>query len=98
MHLAYDDFMKLTPEEYNSICACYTDKEQIQYKDNWERMRILACITIQPHVKGKLTPHKLLPLSWDNTHHTHNDAHKISAEEAKKRREQLIATLGNTYK
>ncbi len=28
-------------------------------------MRILAAISIQPHVKKKLTPQALLPLPWD---------------------------------
>lgn len=28
-------------------------------------MRILAAISIQPHVKKKLTPRALLPLPWD---------------------------------
>lgn len=35
---------------------------------------MLATITIQPHVKNRLTPDTLLPLPWDNeaTSHTHN--------------------------
>ena len=28
-------------------------------------MRLLAAISIQPHVKGKLKPQQLLPLPWD---------------------------------
>ena len=33
---------------------------------------MLATITIQPHVKNRLTPDTLLPLPWDNeaTSHT----------------------------
>lgn len=34
-------------------------------QDAWERMRLLATITIQPHVRKRLTPQQLLPLPWE---------------------------------
>jgi hypothetical protein len=36
-----------------------------QERMEWERMRLLAAITIQPHCKKKMTPERLLPLPWD---------------------------------
>lgn len=103
IHLSYDDFCRLTPDEFNSVCRAYGDQEQAQYKDNWERMRILAAITIQPHVKSKLTPQKLLPLSWDSKRpHTRQQAEQvesehITAKEAKERKKKIIALLGDKY-
>lgn len=35
------------------------------YRSCWERMRMLASIVIQPHVKKKITPKRLLPFPWD---------------------------------
>ena len=36
-----------------------------EMKADWERMRLLATITIQPHTKRKITAQKLVPLPWD---------------------------------
>lgn len=96
IHLSYDDFCRLSPDEFNSVCKVYLDQEQAQYKDKWERMRMLACITIQPHVKNKLTPQKLLPLSWDRKKAGIKAEH-VTAKEAEKRRKEIIALLGDKY-
>ena len=66
-------------------------------------MRILAAITIQPHVKSKLTPQKLLPLSWDKkqprTRQQAEEVEKehITAKEAEERKKKIIALLGDKY-
>lgn len=98
IRLSYDDFCRLTPDEFNSVCKACLDQEQSQYKDNWERMRMLACITIQPHVKNKLTPQKLLPLSWDNRRKSNKaKTEHITAKEAEEKKRQIIALLGDKY-
>lgn len=58
-------------------------------RDSWERMRMLATIIIQPHIKGKMTPGKLLPFPWEK-HKT--EAPQVSAAEARKRFERLTKT------
>ena len=35
-------------------------------RDAWERTRILAAISIQPHIKNKITHKQLLPMPWDD--------------------------------
>lgn len=61
-------------------------------------MRMLACITIQPHVKNKLTPQKLLPLSWDNRRKSKKTkTEHITAKEAEEKKKQIIALLGDKY-
>lgn len=64
--MSYGDFCRLTPEEFSHIYKAYSDKSEGLYRDNWERMRLLACITIQPHVKNKLTPRGLFSFPWDD--------------------------------
>ena len=59
------DFRHLTPAEFEAIAAEFSADRQEQTRDRWERMRLLASITIQPHVRRKLTPRLLLPLPWD---------------------------------
>ncbi len=52
-------------------------------------MRMFATILLQPHVKGKLTPQKLLPFSWEK-HRSTGTKPKISREEAQKRFKELV--------
>lgn len=45
----------------------WTDLEESRQRQEWERMRLLAWITIKPHVKaGTLKkPGDLIPFEWD---------------------------------
>ena len=47
------------------MCASWGRHSEGLEQGSWERMRLLATITIQPHVKKRLTPGQLLPLPWD---------------------------------
>ena len=89
MRLSYDDFCRCTPEEFGSICKEYQDQREVDYKDRWERMRMLATITIQPHLKKKVVPQRLLPFPWEKSKKK-AEAPKVSAEEARKRFERLV--------
>lgn len=67
------------------------------YKENWERMRLLATITIQPHIKQKLTAQKLLPFAWDKKNTSSAPkAKKITAEQRRKRMDDIVRKLGET--
>ena len=59
-------------------------------------MRLLATIVIQPHLsKGrKITPEKLLPFPWDQKTNKQKGP-KMSAEQQRKRMEELVAKLGD---
>ena len=92
VRLSLDDFERLTPEEFSSICKAYREQCESDYKDNWERMRMQAAITIQPHIKSKLTPQKLLPFPWEQRKKRQP---KISQAEAEKRFEKLMARKNN---
>lgn len=60
------------------------------YKDDWERMRMLAAIVIQPHLKRKVTPQKLLPFPWEDTAKSVRcDTRQPTAAESLKRFEEL---------
>lgn len=82
------DWCALSPDEFAAICKAYNDKEDARLHDEWERMRLLATITIQPHVKNRLHAEKLLPLPWDRGKKT--EVPQASKEEAKARLEQLL--------
>lgn len=87
--MSLDDWSGLSPDEFSAICQAYNDKEEARVHDEWERMRLLATITIQPHVKNRLQATKLLPLPWDGDRKK-NGVPPVGKEEAKARLEQLL--------
>lgn len=63
--MSREDFMVSTPEEFSAIIDAWHDGEESAERSRWERMRIHAAVTVQPHVKGRITPRRLVPLPWD---------------------------------
>ena len=59
------DFAALTPAEFRSVAEAWRSQREAEGQAAWERMRLLATITIQPHIKRRLTPQQLLPLPWE---------------------------------
>lgn len=94
--LSFDDFCILDYEEFESICSAWHENAEAAHRGEWERMRLLAAISIQPHVKKPIPPKKLLPLPWDDARRERKDKKPIStAEEGRKRFEVLIRRLGD---
>ena len=61
-------------------------------------MRMLACITIQPHIgrKHKVTPEKLLPFPWEKKKGKKKaEAEAMTLEERRKRMAELVKKLGD---
>lgn len=61
--IPYNDLFILQQNEINAII----EGHEIDIRDNWERERIAAYLTISPHLKknSNLTPQKLWELPWD---------------------------------
>lgn len=57
----------------------------------------MAAIVIQPHVKKKMTPRKLLPMPWDKKKSTPRRGHApgLTAEQQRRRLEELARRLGD---
>ena len=92
--LSLDDFCRLSPEELNAVLQAHGEWSREEFRDGWERMRMGACITIQPHVKGKLTPQKLLPLPWEREERPEQPKEKLTMAERKARMAAAMAKLG----
>ena len=71
------EWMELSPDEWLSVAEAYNNQAEQTFRTEWERMRMLATISVQPHVKNRLTPSRLLPPT-------------LSKEEARKRFMHLI--------
>lgn len=82
-------------QEFAAVWKAYAEQRDTDFKDRWRRMRMLASITIQPHLaRGKrITPEKLLPFPWDKP--TRGNKPTISAEEQRERMRKLVEKLGD---
>lgn len=57
---------------------------------------MMATIALQPHVKGSLTPQKVLPFPWEKKKPEHTKAAPaVSKEDALKRFEEVLGKVGN---
>ncbi|MCD8265560.1 MAG: hypothetical protein LUC33_00245 [Prevotellaceae bacterium] len=65
MGMAYDDFCRLTFGEFDAVAGQWSRMRENDLKDNWERTRLAAAIVIQPHLRKRIQPKRLLPLPWD---------------------------------
>lgn len=86
-------------QEFTAVYKAYAEQRDFDYKDNWERMRQLASITIQPHLaKGKkITPEKLLPFPWDKKKAAAaKKAKEYTPEQQRRRMEELVKKLGDS--
>lgn len=91
--MSLDDFCRCDYDEFESICKSWRELTERQEHDAWERTRVLAAICIQPHVKGRMTPEKLLPLPWDKKQIRKNNVPELTRAEDKKRFDDLLRRL-----
>lgn len=77
------DVYALEVDELSEILRAWSDKEDAEYKDRWERTRFLALTALLPYQKkGKrLRPTDIAKFPWDSTHDktTSDDLERISA-------------------
>ncbi len=93
--LPYSDFCMFTPEEFGSIYKAYAERQETQYRTQWECMRTLAFFTVQPYAKKGLTPHGLLPFPWEKKKPDHTKIPPaVSKEYALKRFEKVLEKTG----
>lgn len=98
IRLTYDDFCKMDFEEFAAVYKAYAEQRDTDFKDEWQRMRMLAAIVIQPHLakNRKITPEKLLPFPWDKKRaKCSSDKLKLTPEQQRKRMAKLADKLGD---
>ena len=66
VRLTSDEFRQMTVDEFDAVAKAYRESRESEYHDGWERMRVLASICVQPHVRKKVTPKELLKFPWDD--------------------------------
>lgn len=94
LRLSYDDFCRLTPGEFQAAYDAWNDEETAEWHAEWERTRMLAAIVIQPHVKSKITPQRLLPFPWEKPERKHAGP-QPTKEEDLERFKRLAGAMGS---
>ena len=61
------DFWTLTFHEFLCTQKGINDRFELEQRQEWERIRWLACVNLQPHTKKgqNLTPQKLVRFDWE---------------------------------
>ncbi|MCH5319879.1 MAG: hypothetical protein J1E38_09265 [Paramuribaculum sp.] len=75
----------------NATYKAWKEKREADEQDEWNRMRLLATITVSPHCKNQIQPEKLLPLPWDKkkTPAGRTEVITLSREERRERIKRL---------
>lgn len=65
--MSFDDFCALTPGEFTAAHKAWIHHEEEVEKSALRRMRLHACLTLQPHLKpgSRAVPEKILPFPFD---------------------------------
>ena len=86
-----DEFSGYTPKEFSAIWEAWQERAESRSRGAWERMRLLATISIQPHIKDKVTPPDLIPLPWDDET---DEEPEITPEERRRLAEAALRKFG----
>lgn len=87
MGMTIADFCRQTPEEFEAVSEQWSTYNESLVRQSWERMRLATTIIVQPHIRKRMTPHDLLPFTWDN-----EEVHIDSREESETKFKELMAT------
>ncbi|MDE6380674.1 MAG: hypothetical protein K2L11_09390 [Muribaculaceae bacterium] len=93
--LSFGDFCRLTFGEFEAVMKAHNEAETIRQQGEWERMRLHAAMTMQPHCKRKLDPRKLLPFEWEKKGPDVTKSAVLSKDEAKEAFMRRIGKKGN---
>lgn len=87
--MSVPDYEHATPGEFTAILAQWREHNERREQAEWERMRLLATMVMQPHCKGRLKPEKILPLPWDHKAPPPREDKPVSRAARRERMEQL---------
>ena len=89
------EFCDCAYDEFEHICKAWREMTDSLNREQWERTRLLAAITIQPHIRKRITPRQLLPLPWDQKQSRDDKIPELTDEEKRKRFEEIAHRLGD---
>jgi hypothetical protein len=63
--LSHGDFCRCTPSEFKATYDAWAEMRQADYRTQWERTRMTALCSIQPHSSKSLRPQDVMAFPWD---------------------------------
>ncbi len=96
--LCLQDFVRLTPSEFRAVTEAARDRQERINREDWARARLMACLSMQPHLTKRLRPQELLPFPWEQEGKENAEAPKdLGKEESQRRFERLVKQSSNTF-
>ena len=96
--LCLQDFVRLTPSEFRAVTEAARDRQERTSREDWTRARLMACLSMQPHLTKRLRPQELLPFPWEQEGKENAEAPKdLGKEESQRRFERLVKQSSNTF-
>lgn len=89
--MATGEWEAMSLDEFEAVWRAHVDERERIERGEWERMRMLAAIVVQPHCKRKITARQLLPFPWDG-HERKGEV--MTMEERRARAERARAKFG----
>ena len=84
--MSLDDFVRLTPDEFEAVAAKISEREDERRRDGWEQARIVAKMAVSPYLKQDMSLEQFMPLPWDEK----KKVKILSKEEDRKRMEEIV--------
>lgn len=95
--MGYSDFLGMDSDDFAAVARAYAEREESRERGEWERMRLLAAIAVQPHCRQTVSPSRLLPFPWDADAAPRNPAKPMDARERRARMDAARRKLGERY-
>lgn len=67
MGLALEDFLRLTPSEYNKAYESWLRHNEMREKQEWERARWMVFKAMTPPKKQQITVYDLIKFPWEGS-------------------------------
>ena len=87
--MSREDFLQLTPEEFEAVLAQYARLREEQMHTGWEQARMIAFSAVAPHSKRVRRPTDLLKFEWDGKPIRKEEDERMTLDERRKLMDEL---------
>ena len=89
--MSREDFLQLTPEEFEAVLAQYARLREEQMHTSWEQARMIAFAAVAPHTSRLRQPEDLMPFPWDKKVTERTEVPRMTIEERRRLIDELSA-------
>lgn len=89
--MSREDFLQLTPEEFEAVLAQYARLREEQMHAGWEQARMIAFAAVAPHTSRLRGPEDLVRFPWEEAATDRPKAPRMTIEERRRLMDELSA-------